>query len=268
MERAGGRLRDPAGRAAVAALVVGLAWAAGGHAAAQALPQDDRREDRERWPAGGRGRAIGMWERFEDSNDRQFDQFSGFLAYKQSHAQVWSGDYFDGFEIGGYLRDSRRSTYAALYRFRDEFDHILQFDVEQVAPRGFVVAGSLRLIDIIHHDEKQREAAVTGEAVGDDFQAQFGAGFDWYWGDYNFLSFRAISDPREGGRWSFVTTHRFSRTETIYVQPAVILRTDGSASWFVRGQYRHVLVVVGKFDEFDFTDVDRTIYSAAFEIRF
>ena len=268
MERAAGRLRDAIRRAAVAALVLSLAGAAGDRAAAQALPQDDRREDRERWPAGRRWRAIGMWEHFEDSSGANLDQFSGFVAYKQSHYQVWRGEYFDGLEIGGYLRDSRRSTYAALYRFRDNFDHILQFDVEQVVPRGFVVAGSLRLIDIIHHDEKEREAALTGEEVGDDLQAQIGAGFDWYWGDYNFLSFRAISDPREGGRWSFVTTHRFSRTETLYVQPAVILRTDGSTSWFVRGQFGHVLVLVGDFNEFDFTDIDRIVYSAAFEIRF
>ncbi|MCZ6695939.1 MAG: hypothetical protein O7A63_05280 [Acidobacteria bacterium] len=220
--------------------------------------EEDRREDAKRnWPPGKRGKVIAAWDHIEDSNDKEFEDFWAILSYKQSHFQVWSGEYTDGFQFGGYLKDDRRSTYSAFYRYRDDFDHVLQFDVEQVLPRGFVQATMLRGIRIIPDN--------TGE---DRYQLQFGAGFDWYWGDYNFLTFRAISDPREGGRWTFITGHRFQRTEDFYVQPAIITRTDGTTGWLIRGKINYFRWMVGDFDRFDYTDIDRTIYSVGVEIPY
>jgi hypothetical protein len=220
------------------------------------------------WPPGKRGKVILLWEHLDDSNDQEFEDFTAFVSYKQSHFQVWSGEFTDGFQLGGYLRDKRRSTYAGLYRFRDDFDHVLQFDTEQVLAKGWVLPVMLRGIYVIDHDEKVAAAAGTDERVGDQEQLQFGTGFDWYHMDYNFMSLRAISDPRAGGRWSFILSERFHNGEQIYVQPGYIIRTDRSTGWFVQGKIKAFRWSIGDYDRFDYTDVDRTIVAAGVELTY
>ena len=162
------------------------------------------------------GRIILQRDHLVDSNDRTFEDDSAFVSYKQTHFQLWQGQFTKGGEIGGFLRDHRKSTYSGLYRYREGLDHVVQFDTEQVLKKGFVLAGMLRGIHVI-----------PANTSGDRNMLQVAAGMDYYWGDYNFLSFRAVDDPRESGRWSFITSHRFQRDPASYVQPGVILRTDG-----------------------------------------
>jgi hypothetical protein len=257
------------------ALWIGLVVAANaaGLAHAQQPAQEERREvQQERWPAGKRGKVVLMLEHLEDDNkgggaDESFEDFFAFVSYKQAHFQAWLGEFTDGFQLGGYVRDGRRSTYSGLYRYRNGFDHILQFDTEQILGGGFVYAAMLRGIDVIHHDQKENDPEAGGR-IGDDIQLQFGTGFDWYWGDWDFLTFRATSDPREGGRWSFMTSHRFHNSEDIYVQPGWIIRTDRSTSWFIKGKIKAFVWMIGDYNRFDFADVDRTIYSAGVEIAY
>jgi hypothetical protein len=206
------------------------------------------------FPVKPLGTIILQWDHLVDSDDTTFEDFWGFVSYKQAHVQAWYGDFTKGGEVGGYVKDRRRSTYAGLYRYRKDFDHVVQFDTEQILKKGFVAAGMLRGIHVI-----------PDIITGDRNMVQVGAGFDYYWGDYNFLSVRAISDPREGGRWSFVTSHRFQPDPSFYVQPGIILHTDGSAGWFLQGRYKLFRWGAGKYDRFDFTDTDRTVYSAGLE---
>lgn len=239
------------------ALVFGAAVTPG---LAEEPPREQRRDARKpagSRPAAPRGKWIAQWDHLVDSNDRTFEDFWGFVSYKQAHFQIWSGEFTDGAEIGGYLKDHRRSTYAGLYRFRNDFDHVLQFDTEQTLKHGFVLAAMLRGIHVIP----------DGQPGGKN-QIQFGTGFDYYWGDYDFLSVRAISDPREGGRWSLITSNRFHHGEDVYVQPAIILHTDSSAGWFVQGKIHWFRWGVGNYDRFDFTEVDRTVYSAGVEFSY
>jgi hypothetical protein len=225
--------------------------------AAGAAP--DRTQDTPNpWPPGKRGRYGGWWDHYRDSDDQTFDDFSVFLTYKQVYTQIWSGDYTDGIEIGGYLRDKRRSTYGGFYRFRDDFDHVVQLETAQVLPKGFVAVGSVRFIHVIPDDVE-----------GDRNQIQFGAGFDWYHGDYDFLTFRAISDPREGGRWTFLLAHRwYLREDWLYIEPAIMPRTDGSTNWYLKGKVKYFVWLVGDFNQFDFTDVDRKQFSIGLEIPY
>jgi len=250
MERHPGGMKSAVIRARAAAVALTLLGSATPGLAGQPPAKESR-------PAEPRGTVILAWDHLEDSNDQSFEDFSAFASYRHSHLQVWSGEFTDGAEIGAYLKDRRRSTYAGLYRFRNRFDHIVQFDTEQLLKHGFVLAALLRGIRVIPDDPP-----------GGQNQVQFGTGFDWYRGDYDFLSFRAISDPREGGRWSFLTSHRFHRGEPFYVQPAFVIRTDRSTGWFVQGKIRWFRWMVGRFDRFDFTDVDRTIYSAGVELTY
>jgi len=237
-------MRTPAVRAAAALLAAALV------AGAPASAQPPRPED------GGR-KAILTWEHLKDSNDQEFEDFSAFVSWKQAYVQVWSGEFTDGAEIGGYVKDRRRSTYGAMYRFRDGFDHVVQVGTEQVLRKGFVAAASLRGIRVIPDPSPEARN-----------QVQAGAGFDWYHGDYDFLSFRAVSDPREGGRWTFITSHRFHRGEPVYVQPGFIIRTDRSTGWFLQGKIRRFRWMVGDFARFDFTEVDRTVVSVGYEFPF
>jgi hypothetical protein len=212
------------------------------------------KSERATFPVKPLGTIILQWDHLVDSDDTTFEDFWGFVSYKQAHVQAWYGDFTKGGEVGGYVKDRRRSTYAGLYRYRKDFDHVVQFDTEQILKKGFVAAGMLRGIHVI-----------PDIITGDRNMVQVGAGFDYYWGDYNFLSVRAISDPREGGRWSFVTSHRFQPDPSFYVQPGIILHTDGSAGWFLQGRYKLFRWGAGKYDRFDFTDTDRTVYSAGLE---
>ena len=259
--------------AALALLLGAAGFSAPALAAADPLRVEEERAERPgqidaQWPPGKRGKVILMWEHLDDSNDQEFEDFSAFVSYKQSHFQVWSGEFTDGFQLGGYLRDRRRSTYSGLYRFRDDFDHVLQFDTEQVLGKGWVLPVMLRGISVIDHDEKVLAAAGTDERVGDKEQLQFGTGFDKYYGDWDFMSFRAISDPRAGGRWSFILSNRFHHSEPIYVQPGYIIRTDRSTGWFVQGKIKAFRWLIGDYDRFDYTDVDRTIVAAGVELTY
>jgi len=225
-------------------------------AAPAAGSQDEVSEDFA-WPAGKRGRWGGWYDHYEDSNDQKYDDFSVFGVYKQMYAQVWVGDYTDGFEIGGYLRDHRRSTYGGFYRYRQDYDNVLQLETAQVLPKGFVAVGSVRFIRVIPDD-----------AEGDKNQVQYGAGFDWYHGDYDFLTFRAISDPRVGGRWTFLLSHRFYLREWCYFEPAIMPRTDGATNWFLRGKVKYFVWLIGDFNQFDFSDIERQQVSIGIEIPF
>jgi hypothetical protein len=209
---------------------------------------------RDPYGIGPHGKIAFWWDHYRDSNDDNLDDFSVFASYKQAYIQVWSGEYTDGVEVGGYLRDSRKSTYSAFYRYRHDFDHIVQLETDQVLAHGFVWVGQVRFIHVIPAD-----------AEGGQDQIQYGTGFDWYHGDYDFLTFRAISDPRVGGRWTFQLSHRFYHGTGFYIEPAILPRTDGTTNWFVRGKYKYLVWLVGDFNQFDFSDIERKQLSLGIE---
>ena len=239
--------------ALLAALACGAALAPARAATPPASGETRARPARPASPAP-LGKMIVQWDHIIDSNDNTFEDFWGYLSYKQMHVQAWYGDFTKGGEIGGFLRDHRRSTWSGFYRYRKDFDQVVEIDTEQILKKGFVLAALLRGIHVI-----------PDNAPDDQNQLQYGSGFDYYWGDYDFLSFRAISDPRQGGRWSFIASTRLHRGETIYVQPGLVKHTDGSTGWFVQGKVKLFRWSAGKYNQFDWTEVDRTIYSAGLE---
>jgi len=223
-----------------------------------------------------RGKVILMWEHIEDQNDkagragdRDFEDFSAFVSYKQMHFQLWAGasESADGVEIGGYLRDRRRSTYGGLYRFREDASHAVEFDTAQVLGKGWVYTAMLRGIHLLHYDDVVA-AAGANERVGDKNQLQFGTGFYYYWGDYNFLTARAVTDPRASGRWTFTTSTRLHGSENIYADLGWIIRTDRATGWFLGGKLNYFRWHIGHSNRFDWTDFDRTVLSAGVEIPF
>ncbi len=205
------------------------------------------------------GKIILQNEYIEDSNGRTFHDPSIFLSLGQVHLQVWGGEFTKGVEIGGFLRDARRSAYSAFYRFRDDFDHVVQVGTEQILGRGFVGFAGLRYIRIIPSN------------VGDRDLLQPAVGLDKYYGDYHFFSFRALRDPRdqidEDDRYSFVLSNRWA-THDKYLTLGLVPRTDGSTGWFVQGKWRWLRAGYGRFNRFDFTNIDRDIVNLGVELEF
>lgn len=198
---------------------------------------------------------VAQSEYIEDSNGESFVDPSLFASYRQAHLQVWAGEFTKGAEIGGFLRDARRSTYGAFYRFRDEFDHVVDLSTEQLAGGGFVAYGGLRFIRVL------------GESVEDRHLLQPSVGFDKYYGSYHFFSVRAVRDSREGGRYSFVIANRFALRDK-FVTLGLVPRTDGDLGYFVQAKWRWVRAGFGRYDRFDFTAVDRTVFNLGFEFDF
>jgi hypothetical protein len=229
------------------------------------------------WPAGKRGKYAFWWDHYRDSNDNDFDDFSFFISYKQVYTQVWSGEYTDGVEIGGYLKDRRKSSYNGMVRWRNGQDYVAQFDTGQVLGHGFVWVGSIRFIHVIPSTVDDDADGIPDDTDGDGVpdpipggrnQVQFGTGIDWYHGDYDFGTFRAISDPREGGRWTFQLSHRFYHGPQFYLEPAILPRTDGTTNWFLRGKYKAFVWLVGEFNQFDFTSIERKQVSLGLEFAY
>ena len=237
----------------LAALACGAAIGSA-RAATPPTREDSRAKPAPPAAAAPPGKMIVQWDHIIDSNDNTFEDFWGYLSYRQMHVQAWYGDFTKGGEIGGFLRDHRRSTWSGFYRYRKDFDQVVEIDTEQILKKGFVLAALLRGIHVIPDNAPDAQN-----------QLQYGSGFDYYWGDYDFMSFRAISDPRQGGRWSFIASTRLHRGETIYVQPGLVKHTDGSTGWFVQGKVKLFRWSAGKYNQFDWTEVDRTIYSAGLE---
>jgi hypothetical protein len=196
-----------------------------------------------------RAELIAQVEYIEDSTGRSFWDPSVFVSYRQAHAQLWAGEFTKGVEVGGYVPDRRRSTYAAFYRYRDDFDHVIDVSTEQLVGSGFVAYAGLRYIRVLD------------EAAEDRDLLQPTLGFDKYYGDYHFFSARVIRDPREDHELTFVLANRFARAAGRWLTLGVVPRTDGSTGWFVQGRWKIWRAGVGRFDRFDFTDIDRTVFN-------
>ncbi len=203
----------------------------------------------------GQLKVIAQYEYIAESDGDTFDDPSLFLAYTPAHAQIWSGEFTLGAEIGGFLRDSRRSTYAAFYRFREDFDQVIEVSTEQLAGRGVVLFAGVRFI----HAED--------EAAEDRDMWEPRVGFDKYYGNYNFVSFRAVRDPRKSGRYSFVLANRFGARDW-YVTLGFVPRTDGDQGYFVQGKWRWLRAGFGRYNQFDFTDIDRTVFNVGLEWQY
>lgn len=229
------------------------------------------------WVPGKRGKYAFWWDHYRDSNDNDYNDFSFFISYKQVYTQVWSGQYTDGVEVGGYVKDHRKSSYGGMVRWRNGQDDVAQFDTGQVLGHGLVWVGSVRFIHVIPTTVDDDANGIPDDSNGDGIpdgipggqnQVQFGTGLDWYHGDYDFGTFRAISDPREGGRWTFQFSHRFYHGPQFYIEPGWLPRTDGTTNWFLRGKYKAFVWLVGDFNQFDFTDIERKQVSLGLEFAY
>jgi len=195
---------------------------------------------------------IVQHEFIRESGGREFNDPSIFYSKERFHLQAWFGDLTKGVEIGGYKKSKRGSAYSAFYRFRDDFDHVLHLETEQLTgTKGVVFVLGARYIHALPDDGARN-------------MGQVHIGADRYYGDYNFTSFRAISDPRRSGRWTFVLSNRFA-SATSFLSIGIVPRTDGEVGYFLQAKRRHLLFGAGKYGRFDFTDRSRTIYSLGWE---
>lgn len=192
-------------------------------------------------------------EYLEDSNGRTYIDPSVFASWKNLSAQVWYGEFTKGAQLGGFLRDKRRSTYGGWYRYRDGFDHVVELNTEQIAGGGFVVAGAVRFIRIIPSDAPDRSL----------FEPR--VGFDKYYRSWSFFSLRAIRDARFDDEWSFVISNRLA-LEDRWITFGVVPRTDGETGWFVMGKWKWLRAGYGNYNRFDYSAIDRKILTVGIEL--
>jgi len=204
------------------------------------------------WAQASPERLILQHEFIRESGDREYNDPSIFYSRGPFHTQVWFGEFTKGVEFGGYVKDRRGSSYSAFYRFRDDFDHVLQVETEQITgTKGVVLVAAVRYIRVIPEDGARNM-----------FQFQLGA--DKYYGDYNFASLRAISDPRFSDKWTFVLSNRWA-SEDSYLTAGIVPRTDGEVGYFLQAKCKHLLLGVGRYARFDFTERNRTTYNLGWE---
>lgn len=202
------------------------------------------------------GTAIVQLEILDDENGESLYDPSLYISVGQVHAQFWAGDFTEGYEIGGYLKDSRRSAYSVAYRYRKDLDSVVHVETEQVVKNGYVAVGSVRFIHSIP------------ELPGEQDTVQFGAGFDKYHGDYDFFSFRLFRDPRDDHHLTAVISHRFSKDAKRWVTLGLVPRSDDEVGAFVQSRWNWLRAGVGRYNRFDFTDVDRTIWNLGLQFDF
>lgn len=192
----------------------------------------------------------------KDSNDRIFHDKAIRIDYRQLYAVGYLGDWQRGGELGGYLLDSRRSSYDGYIRIR-EFDKTYHLGTEQVLREGYVAQFQIRYI---HIDEPEKPDDRTDLFV-------YGLGFVKYYGDYNYFSAIYYNDPRKAGRFSVILSNTLA-TQNSSLRLGVVPRSDGTLGYFVVGKYRWFYMGYSYTREFDFATFDREVVTVGFQIPF
>lgn len=187
----------------------------------------------------------------EDTNDRTFHDKSLRVDYKQAYVVGFLGNWQQGGEAGGYLKDSRRSAYSGYVRVRED-DQSYQLRTEQILKAGFVgiVEGRFIHVDEVEKPEDKDDLFV------------FGTGFDWYYGAYNFFSVMTFNDPREGGRYSAVISNTLG-DKNKHLRLGIVPRNDGTQGFFGLVRYHWLYAGYSFTREFDYTRYNRRVITLA-----
>lgn len=192
----------------------------------------------------------------KDGGDKTYNDTYIRLDYKQLYAVGFLGEWQHGFEIGGFIKDERMSAYSAMLRSRGN-DQTYQVGTDQVLGMGFVGKVDLRYIHI-------EELEKTGDKH-DLFV--YGLGFDKYYGDYNYVTAVIYNDPRKSDRFSVVISNTLANQNS-YLRLGVVPRSDGTLGYFGTIKYHWIVAGYAYTREFDFTTLDRKVFTLALQIPF
>jgi len=153
-------------------------------------------------------------------------------------------------EIGIHLRDRRNSVYTVQWRHERHQERFWLMTDQVLSDH---VVGRLEVGPIV---------------TSDSTDWVFGAGGDYYWGSYNFLSATVYHDPRGDDLWVVPLRLRLANEENDWVQATVAPASKRTLGWAFDLKYRWLRTGVERNSRFDFTTLDNTIWTIGFEVPF
>lgn len=192
----------------------------------------------------------------KDGDDKTYNDKSLRVDFKQVYLTGFFGDWQHGFELGGYIKDKRRSAYSSALRVREN-DQTFQIGTDQVLQLSFVGKLDLRYTHI-------EEIEKPGDK---DELFVYGLGVDKYYGDYHYWTAMIYNDPREGDRFSVIISNTLADLNS-YLRVGVVPRSDGTWGYFGTVKYHWILAGYAYTREFDFTTLDRKVFTIALQIPF
>ncbi len=198
----------------------------------------------------------------KDGGNKTYNDKSVRIDYKQIYLTGYLGDFHSGAEVGGYLKDVRRSAYSGYIRFRD-IDQAYVISTEQVLKYGFVGRLEFRYIHLY----------VTEPADNRHNLFVYGFGFDKYYGDYSFFTVqyyndpRHYSDPSKNNAWSVIISNTFA-TQDSFLRLGIVPRSNGRPGYFGLVKYHWLFAGYAFTKEFDFSTLDRRSVTFGLQVPF
>jgi hypothetical protein len=206
-------------------------------------------------PAAGIDRVALVTEFVTDANSppgrEDFYVDPIFVAVRgRAHAALDIGTFARGLEMGWTERDGRRSSYDAFVRRRQGGaidDTAFEMATHQVLRGRMVGVAALRL----QWPDRPEDNNLY-------FVPSFGA--EMYTSGYSYASLHVIVDPRPTAGLTFMLAHRLA-TESSYFEVMAIPRTDGVLNFAIRGRYRWCVAGYAREHDFDYSRIDRQVWS-------
>jgi hypothetical protein len=173
-------------------------------------------------------------------------------VWPRQHLTVMLGSFATGVEWGGFLRDRRGSSYGLGIRRRTGgfvADTAVDLDTQQRF-RNFVAGASARLF---WADRPEYGNLLVVPQ----------AGLQAYYQDASYVALTVTYDPRPATGTTFRFTNR-TVAGAFAFDVAVAPRTDGVVHWALGGRWRCFSLGYGRERDFDFTRLDRRVFSFGF----
>ena len=153
-------------------------------------------------------------------------------------------------EVGIHLLDRHRSVYTVQWRHELDQERFWLMTDQVVSDH---LVGRLEADPIF---------------TSDSTEWVFGAGGDYYWGSYNFLSATLYHDPRGVELWVVPLRLRLANEANDWVQWTLAPASRRTLGWALDLKYRWVRTGVERNSRFDFTTLDNVIWTIGFEAPF
>lgn len=207
-------------------------------------------------PASAADQVTLTYGYIEDSNDKTFHDKTVWVDYRQVYVAAFLGNWQRGGEVGGYMKDDRKSVYGGYVRVR-EFDESCEIHTDQLLSGGYVAKALLRYIHVSDPETANEKTSLF----------VYGVGFDKYYGDYHYFSAVYYNDPRESGRFSVVVSNTWA-TEASLLRVGVVPRSDGSTGYFATVKHHRAFAGYSYFPKYDFSTFNRQFFTLGYQIPF
>lgn len=202
--------------------------------------------------AAARPYAGAQFRYWDFSNDNDLRDYIAYWVPGPFHVQLEAWDFARGEdqfrpEVGLHLRDRRKSVYTVQWRHENHRERFT-FETEQIVSDHWV--GRVSASPIVDSDS-------TDWVLG--------AGGDYYWGSYNFLSLNLIRDPRGDDLWVAPVRLRLANEANDWLQFTVAPASKRTVGWAADAKLRWARFGVERNSRYDFTNLDNVIFTAGIE---